>query len=59
MRHRIRTLAIVFSVALNVAFVGSYTYRMLAPRQTFAYEELRLDDNQRIRMMASRDRFLV
>lgn len=58
MKHHIRTLGIIFSVALNVAFVGSYAYRMLTRRPTFAYEEMRLDDDQRARMISSRDRFI-
>lgn len=59
MKHPIRTLAMIFSVALNVAFLGSYVYRMLTPAPTFAYEELRLSDAQRARMMSSRDRFIA
>jgi Spy/CpxP family protein refolding chaperone len=58
MKHPIQTLAIIFSVALNVAFIGAYAYRMLSPPRTFAFEELRLDADQRARMVSSRDRFI-
>ena len=58
MKHYIRTLGVIFSIALNLAFVGSYAYRALISRPTFAYEELRLDENQRVRMMSSRDGFI-
>jgi len=58
MKHHIRTLGAIFSVALNIAFVGSYAYRTLTSRPTFAYEEMRLDDDQRARIISSRDRFL-
>ena len=58
MKHYIRTLGVVFSIVLNLAFVGSYAYRALMSRPTFAYEELSLDASQRARMMSSRDRFI-
>lgn len=58
MRHYIRTLGLIFSVALNVAFVGSYAYRTLTRPTTFAYEEMRLDATQRSRMASSRDLFI-
>ena len=58
MKHQIRTLGIIFSVVLNVAFVASYAYRTFTRRATFAYEELRLDENQRSRMTSGRDRFI-
>jgi Spy/CpxP family protein refolding chaperone len=58
MKTPIRTLAIIFSVGLNVAFVGSYVYQMLTRRPSFAYEEVRLESDQRARMMSSRDRFI-
>jgi len=59
MTHYIRTLAFIFSVALNVAFVGSYAYRSLTKRPTFVYEEIPLDASQRLRMISNRDRFLT
>ena len=58
MKHHIRTLGLIFSVALNVAFVGSYAYRTLTKQTTFAYEEMRLNAAQRSRMASSRDRFI-
>jgi Spy/CpxP family protein refolding chaperone len=58
MKPYIRTLGVIFSIVLNLAFVGSYAYRAVMSRPTFAYEELGLDDNQRARMMSSRDRFI-
>lgn len=58
MKTFLRTLAIIFSAGLNVAFVGSYIYQMLTRRPTFAYEEMRLDSDQRPRMISSRDRFI-
>jgi hypothetical protein len=59
MKRPLRTLAIIFSVALNIAFLASYAYRAAAPRQEFAYEELSLDADQLARMISSRDRFLA
>jgi Spy/CpxP family protein refolding chaperone len=59
MKHYIRTLGLIFSVALNIMFVGSYAYQKLTKRPTFVYEEIRLDPAQRSRMMSSRDRFLA
>jgi Spy/CpxP family protein refolding chaperone len=59
MKHYIRTLALIFSVALNIAFVGSYAYRTLTKRPAYIYEEIRLDPAQRARMISSRDRFLA
>jgi len=58
MKHYIRTLGLIFSVALNLAFVGFYAYRTLTNRTTFAYEELHLVPQQRSRMMSGRDRFI-
>jgi Spy/CpxP family protein refolding chaperone len=58
MKTSTRTLGVIFSVGLNVAFVGSYTYQVLARRPVFAYEEMSLDSNQRARMTSSRDRFV-
>ena len=58
MKHYIRTLGLIFSVALNVAFVGSYAYRTLTKQTTFAYEEMRLNAVQRAGMASSRDRFI-
>jgi len=58
MNYHIGALGAIFSVALNIAFVGSYAHRTLTSRPAFAYEEIHLDDDQRARMISSRDRFL-
>jgi hypothetical protein len=58
MRHYLRTLGIIFSVALNLAFLGSYVYRTFAPPTGYAYEEVRLTPDQRSRMIVGRDRFI-
>jgi len=58
MKQYVRTLGIIFSVVLNVAFVGIYAYRTVTNRPKFAYEEMRLNPDQHSRMMSSRDRFL-
>jgi Spy/CpxP family protein refolding chaperone len=59
MKHYLRTLALIFSVALNLAFVGSYAYRTLTKRPAYVYEEIRLDAAQRARMISSRNQFLA
>jgi Spy/CpxP family protein refolding chaperone len=58
MRHYIPTLGIIFSVALNLAFLGSYAYRTFAQPPGYAYEEVQLAPDQRSRMTAGRDVFL-
>jgi Spy/CpxP family protein refolding chaperone len=58
MRHHLRVLGFIFSVVLNVAFLGSYVYRTVMSRAAFAYEEINLDAAQRTRMVSSRDRFI-
>ena len=58
MKPYIRTLGVIFSIALNVAFVGAYAYRTVTARPTFAYEEIQLDSAQRAWMVSSRDRFI-
>jgi len=58
MRHYIATLGIIFSVALNLAFLGSYAYRTFAQPTGYAYEEVQLSPDQRSRMMVGRDRFV-
>lgn len=57
-RQHIKTLAVIFSVALNVAFLVGYGVRKLGDRPKFAYEELDLSKDQRDRIEAGRDRFL-
>ena len=58
MKNYIRTLGLIFSVVLNIAFAGSYAYRALASRPAFVYEEMRLSDEQRARMISTRDPFI-
>lgn len=58
MKQTIKILAIIFSVALNIAFVAGYGIRKLTDRPKFAYQELDLSKEQRTRIEGSRDRFL-
>lgn len=58
MRRNLKTLAIIFSVVLNLTFAASYTWRQFRTRPRFAYEELNLTDDQRARFEAGRARFL-
>jgi Spy/CpxP family protein refolding chaperone len=57
-KRHIKTLAVIFSVALNIAFLAGYGLRRLGDRPRFAYEELNLSEDQRTRFEAGRDRFL-
>ena len=41
MKQSIKTLAVIFSIALNVAFIASYGLRKLGDRPKFAYENAR------------------
>ena len=58
MKQSIKILAIIFSIALNIAFVAGYGIRKLTDRPKFAYQELDLSKEQRTRIEGSRDRFL-
>jgi Spy/CpxP family protein refolding chaperone len=58
MRKSIKTLAVIFSVALNVAFLAGYGIRKFSDRSKFAYEKLDLSKEQQERMKEARDRFL-
>jgi Spy/CpxP family protein refolding chaperone len=58
MKKSIKTLAVVFSVALNIAFLASYGIRKLHDRPRFAYQELDLSEEQRRTIEHSRDKFL-
>jgi Spy/CpxP family protein refolding chaperone len=58
MRRHIKTLAVIFSVALNLAFLVGYGVRRFSDRPRFAYEDLDLSEDQRVRIEAGRDRFL-
>lgn len=66
MRRNLTTLAIIFSVVLNLAFVGSYLYHELAPRflpppradrDRLIFEELNLSPDQLAKFLPLRDRF--
>jgi Spy/CpxP family protein refolding chaperone len=57
-KNNIKTLAVIFSVILNIAFVAGYVARRFSERPTFAYEELDLSNDQRTRFEAARNRFL-
>ena len=58
MTRHIKTLAVIFSVALNLAFLVGYGIRWYGDRTRFAYEDLDLSQDQRVRIEAGRDRFL-
>jgi|WetSurSiteA1Bulk_404760.scaffolds.fasta_scaffold51814_2 Spy/CpxP family protein refolding chaperone len=58
MRQSIKTLAVIFSVALNLAFLAGYGVRKLSNRPKFAYEELDLSKEQGKKIEDARDRFL-
>ena len=55
---QIKTLVVVFSVALNIALLAGYGLSRYASRPRFAYEGLDLSAEQRARIEAGRDRFL-
>jgi Spy/CpxP family protein refolding chaperone len=54
----IKILAVIFSVVLNIAFLAGYGIRKWADRPSYAYQELDLSKEQRMRIESSRDRFL-
>ena len=58
MTRHIKTLAVIFSVALNLAFLVGYGIRWYGDRTRFAYEDLDLSQDQRVRIETGRDRFL-
>ncbi len=67
MKRNIKTLAIIFSVVLNIVFTGAYLYHRLdtdlsidhhfANRRHLLYEELNLSQEQLNRIEPIRDRF--
>ena len=57
-RQYIKILAVIFSVALNVAFLVGYGVRKLGDRPKFVFEELDLSKDQQARVEAGSDRFL-
>ena len=58
MKRYLGILGVLFSIALNVAFVGSYAYQRVSRRQTFVYEALQLSPAQRAQWLSGRDRFI-
>jgi Spy/CpxP family protein refolding chaperone len=54
-----KTLAVIFSVTLNIAFLAGYGIRQMRDESKFAYEELDLSKEQKIIIEAGRDRFLL
>jgi Spy/CpxP family protein refolding chaperone len=54
----IKILAVVFSVALNIAFLVSYGVRKLSDRPKFVYEELDLTKDQLEQIQNTRQHFL-
>jgi Spy/CpxP family protein refolding chaperone len=57
-KQSIKILAVIFSVALNIAFLAGYGIRKLSDRSKFAYEEVDLSKEQLAHMQNARDRFL-
>jgi len=58
MNRNLKTLAVIFSVALNVTFIVAHVVQDLRRRPRFVYEELDLSAGQRAQFEAERDRFL-
>ena len=58
MKQSIKILAVIFSVALNIAFLAGYGIRKFSDRSKFAYEEVDLSKEQLAHMQNARDRFL-
>ena len=58
MKQSIKILAVIFSVALNIAFLAGYGIRKLSDRSKYAYEEVDLSKEQLAHMQNARDRFL-
>jgi Spy/CpxP family protein refolding chaperone len=59
MKQSIKTLAVIFSVALNLAFLAGYGIRKFGDRPAFAFEHLDLSKEQRQQIQGARDRFLL
>jgi Spy/CpxP family protein refolding chaperone len=57
-KQSIKILAVIFSVALNIAFLAGYGIRKFSDRSKFAYEEVDLSKEQLAHMQNARDRFL-
>jgi Spy/CpxP family protein refolding chaperone len=58
MKQSIKTLAVIFSVTLNIAFLAGYGFRKMNDSSKFAYQELDLSKEQLSRIEGSRDMFL-
>jgi Spy/CpxP family protein refolding chaperone len=58
MKQSIKTLAIIFSVALNLALLAGYGIRKFHDRSKFAYEEVNLSKEQQVHMQNARNLFL-
>jgi len=58
LKQSIKILAVIFSVALNIAFLAGYGIRKFSDRSKFAYEEVDLSKEQLAHMQNARDRFL-
>jgi Spy/CpxP family protein refolding chaperone len=58
-KKNIKILAVIFSIALNIAFLAAYGVRALRDRPKYVYEELDLSKDQQARIEAGRDRFLL
>jgi Spy/CpxP family protein refolding chaperone len=58
MKHYARTLGVVFSITLNLVFLGAYAYRAWPRGQGYAFEEVQLSPDQREKMAAGRDEFV-
>jgi Spy/CpxP family protein refolding chaperone len=58
MKQSIKMLAVIFSVALNLALLAGYGIRKFNDRSKFAYEEVNLSKEQQVQMQDARNRFL-
>jgi Spy/CpxP family protein refolding chaperone len=58
MNRNLKTLAVIFSVALNVTFIVVHVVQSLRDRPRFVYEELDLSAGQRAQFEAERDSFI-
>jgi Spy/CpxP family protein refolding chaperone len=57
MNRNLRTLALIFSVVLNVTFIAAHIFQNLSDRPRFAYEELDLSAEQQTQFEAGRHSF--
>jgi Spy/CpxP family protein refolding chaperone len=57
-KNSFKSLAVIFSVALNIAFLATYGVRKLSERPKFVYEELNISKEQKQHFENARDRFL-